>query len=120
MMEQIFVKGLSNLNSIGDMVRLNFMHLVPESDSQQTNLQVVMNVQAAISLRDSLNVFLDNMNIPQTKPLEYRYNPGIFSVDTIDEAKRIILTKNGEDGPEERWRKETPVIMDMLKNGSFL
>lgn len=116
-MEQIFVDGLSNLHFTGDMVRLNFMHLVPETNSQQTNLQVVMNVQAAISLRDSLNVLLDKMNVPQAKPLEQRYNPGIFSVNTIDEAKRIILTKEGQDGPEERWRKETPVIMDMLKNG---
>jgi len=115
-MEQIFVDGLSNLHFTGDMVRLNFMHLVPESNSQQTNLQVVMNVQAAISLRDSLNVLLDKMNVPQAKPLEQRYNPGIFSVNTIDEAKRIILTKESQDGPEERWRKETPAIMSILKN----
>lgn len=115
-MEQIFVDGLSNLHFTGDMVRLNFMHLVPETNSKQTNLQVVMNVQAAISLRDSLNVLLDKMNVPQAKPLEQRYNPGIFSVNTIDEAKRIILTKESQDGPEERWRKETPAIMSMLKN----
>ena len=116
-MEQIFVDGLKNLHFTGDMVRLNFMHLVPESNSQQTNLQVIMNVQAAISLRDSLNVLLDKMNVPQTQPLEQRYNPGIFSVNTIDDAKRIILTKESQDGSEERWRKETPVIMNMLKNG---
>ena len=115
-MEQIFVDGLSNLHFTGDMVRLNFMHLVPETNSKQTNLQVVMNVQAAISLRDSLNVLLDKMNVPQAKPLEQRYNPGIFSVNTIDEAKRIILTKESQDGPEERWRKETPAIMSILKN----
>ena len=115
-MEQIFVDGLKNLHFTGDMVRLNFMHLVPESNSQQTNLQVIMNVQAAISLRDSLNVLLDKMNVPQAQPLEQRYNPGIFSVNTIDEAKRIILTKESQDGSEERWRKETPALISMMKD----
>lgn len=115
-MEQIFVDGLRQLHFTGGMVRIGFMSLVPESNTQQTNLQVIMNVAAAITLRDSLNELLDKMNVPQARPLEQRYNPGIFSVNTIDEAKRIILTKESQDGPEERWRKETPVIMSMLKN----
>lgn len=115
-MEEKFVDGIKQIHFAGGMVRIHFMSLIPESKTQKTNLQVIMNVDAAITLRDSLNELLDRMKIPQANPLEHRYNPGIFSVNTIDEAKRIILTKESQDGPEERWRKETPAIMSMLKN----
>ena len=116
-MEEKFVDGIKQIHFVGDMVRIHFMSLIPELKTQEANLNVIMNVDAAITLRDSLNELLARMNMPEAKPLEQRYNPGIFSVNTIDEAKRIILTKESEDGPEERWQKETPVIMSMLKDG---
>ena len=83
------------------------------------NLRLIMNPQQAITLRDMLNAFLQKLqgsSILQGKTLEERYNPGIFSVSNIDEAKRIILTKEGSSSSEERWQKETPALMRMLSN----
>jgi SAM-dependent methyltransferase len=42
------------------------------------------------------------------------YNPAIFNVRTIAEAKRIILT--AEDvGTEKRWQAETPYLMGLIR-----
>lgn len=42
------------------------------------------------------------------------YNPDIFEVRTIDEAKRIVLT--AEDATtEDRWRVETPYLADSIE-----
>lgn len=50
-------------------------------------------------------------------PTQVSYNPDIFEVTTIDEAKRIVLT--AEDATtDERWRVETPYLAESI--GNFL
>jgi len=45
-----------------------------------------------------------------------RYLPNIFDVQSIDQAKRIILTPEGGLNSEERWQIETPILAnDVLK-----
>ena len=39
------------------------------------------------------------------------YNPDIFRVRNLDEARRIILTNEGLADTDERWRKETPALV---------
>ena len=41
------------------------------------------------------------------------YNPGIFSVNNIDEARRIILTPE-TSSTDERWNTETAMIADLV------
>jgi len=54
------------------------------------------------------------------------YDPRIFEVSNLEEAKRIILTPEGGINTEDRWEKETPFtvkqIIDLLKtnNNSIL
>ncbi len=44
------------------------------------------------------------------------YNPNIFEQENIEEAKKIILTNEGDIKSEERWEKETPyVVEDIIK-----
>ena len=139
--KEYFVDGLNQIHFIGGLVRLDFMTLHPEiggvSLGKKPNLRIIMNTQQAFLLRETLNTLVrrlqedeanalpnqweNNINVlPQNGKhgltLEERYNPGIFSVFNIDEAKRIILTKEGRDGSEERWRKETPALISLLKN----
>ncbi len=49
-----------------------------------------------------------------------QYNPRIFDVNTIDDAKKIILTPEAGMATNERWEKETPFlkkdISDFFKN----
>ena len=136
---EIFVDGLNQIHFIGGLTSLDFMTLNPEkgeaSLSKKANLRVIMNAQQAFLLRESLNTLIQRLqedNVLQKpmvgngaswqqngnngRTLEERYNPGIFSVSNVDEAKRIILTKEGRDGSEERWRKETPALISLLKN----
>lgn len=40
------------------------------------------------------------------------YNPAVFGVRNIDEAKRIILTPEG-GSTDERWERETPFIAEL-------
>jgi SAM-dependent methyltransferase len=42
------------------------------------------------------------------------YRPEIFDVADITQAKRIILTPEGQQSTEERWRKETPYLLDLI------
>lgn len=44
-----------------------------------------------------------------------RYNPSIFDVSSLDEAKKVILTE--EDGltSDDRWRLELPFVRKLLK-----
>ncbi len=44
------------------------------------------------------------------------YWPGKFDVATLDEAIGIILTPESGDSPEDRWRKETPPMADLLES----
>ena len=45
-----------------------------------------------------------------------RYDPSIFSVDTLAQAKRIILTPEIGRSTDERWARETPHICDLITN----
>ncbi len=47
------------------------------------------------------------------------YNPHIFDVRTTAEAKRVILTPEGQSS-DERWRRETPLLMDLISGGCDL
>lgn len=108
-----------NLHSTGDLVHLDFLSLYPEENQKKNNLRVVMDTQQAVALRDSLNALLQKIqktSRPQKRSLEERYSPRIFSVTDMDAAKRIILTKEGPSGSEERWQKETPALMRILAN----
>ncbi len=50
-------------------------------------------------------------------PAKISYNPDIFEVTSIEEAKRIVLT--AEDATtEERWRVETPYLAESI--GEYL
>ena len=136
---EVFIDGLNQLNFTGGLVRLDFMSLHPEDEGtpseKKTNLRIIMNAQQTVLLRDSLNTFIQRLqeanvlqnpavgnrniqrqNVQRGRTLEERYNPKIFSVSNVDEAKRIILTKEGRDGSEERWRKETPALISLLRN----
>jgi SAM-dependent methyltransferase len=42
------------------------------------------------------------------------YNPAVFDVRNLDEAMKIILTAEGGVGTEERWRRETPYLAQLL------
>lgn len=42
------------------------------------------------------------------------YNPKIFDTNSIEDAKRIILTQEGGWDSEERWDKETLFLIDLI------
>ena len=42
------------------------------------------------------------------------YTPQIFNKENIEEAKKIILTKEGDLETQQRWEKETPFLVDSL------
>ena len=42
------------------------------------------------------------------------YNPKIFDKQSMDDAKKIILTSEGEIKSEERWEKETPFLVEKI------
>ncbi len=42
------------------------------------------------------------------------YNPDIFRVRTIDEAKAIILTAE-DAGVDKRWETETPYLIGLIR-----
>ena len=44
---------------------------------------------------------------------EPAYYPGLFDVANVDDAKRIILTPETDRTTEERWRRETPYLIDL-------
>ena len=45
------------------------------------------------------------------------YNPNVFDKDSIEEAKKIILTPESGLSTDERWEKETPFLVDsIIKN----
>ena len=45
--------------------------------------------------------------------MQVTYNPAVFNVGTISQAKSIILTPE-ESTTEERWRIETPYVCDLI------
>ncbi len=47
----------------------------------------------------------------KSKPI---YRPGIFSVQTMAEARKIILTAEPTIGTDERWETETPLLAQEL------
>ena len=42
------------------------------------------------------------------------YFPGVFDVATVDDAKRIILGPEDDRTTDERWKLETPYLMDLI------
>ena len=42
------------------------------------------------------------------------YRPEVFQVRNLDEAKRIILTPEPHTTTEERWKKETPYLVQQI------
>ena len=42
------------------------------------------------------------------------YTPHVFNKQNIEEAKKIILTKEGDLHTDERWEKETPFLVESL------
>ena len=42
------------------------------------------------------------------------YNPKIFDTNSIEDAKKIILTKEGGWDSEQRWDKETQFLIDLI------
>ncbi len=50
-------------------------------------------------------------------PVTVSYNPDIFEVRSIEEAKRIVLTAE-DSTTEERWRVETPYLAESI--GEYL
>lgn len=46
--------------------------------------------------------------------MKLTYNPNIFSVANLEEAKRIILTPEGGLKTEERWVRETPYVAGLI------
>jgi len=43
------------------------------------------------------------------------YSPSVFDVQTIDQAKRVILTREGALSTDERWRNETPYLLSLIE-----
>ena len=116
--KEVFADNLSSVHFTGNLARIDFTSLVSGMDGslqEEPNVRLIMDVQQVIRLRDCLDTFVDRLQGKQ-KTLENRYNPGIFNVHNIDEAKSIILTKEGQDGSEERWRKETPALISILRS----
>jgi SAM-dependent methyltransferase len=50
-----------------------------------------------------------------TPPMRVTYNPEIFDVGNIDQARQIILTGEGST-TDERWVSETPWLADEISN----
>ena len=44
-----------------------------------------------------------------------RYYPAVFDKNTIDGARRIILTKENNVDTDTRWNRETPALMDAME-----
>src|SRR5579859_676277 len=42
------------------------------------------------------------------------YDPGIFAAPDLEAAKRIIVTGSPGQGTEDRWRRETPYLAELL------
>lgn len=113
---EVFVDGLSHINLTGGLVRFDFMSLQSGGDNPEKRdvLRMIMHPQNAIQLRDTLNMLIQRLQPQQQQ--QAVYNPGIFSVPDMDTAKRIILTKETAAGTDERWQKETPALINMLKS----
>ena len=50
-----------------------------------------------------------------TEPVRVTYNPEIFNVRNLDQAKAIILTGEGST-PDDRWVSETPWLADQISD----
>ena len=46
---------------------------------------------------------------------QYTYDPAVFDVDNIEQARQMILTPEGGMGTDERWRSETPYVADLIE-----
>ena len=43
------------------------------------------------------------------------YSPAVFNVGTMEQAKRIILTPEGDLTTEQRWLRETPYLLSLIE-----
>ena len=43
------------------------------------------------------------------------YNPDVFDVNDMAQAKRVILTAEEGSTTEERWQAETPYVADLIE-----
>jgi ubiquinone/menaquinone biosynthesis C-methylase UbiE len=46
--------------------------------------------------------------------MEATYNPNVFAVGSIQDAKNIILTPEVDLTTEQRWEKETPYLLNLI------
>lgn len=117
--QEFYADGVSRVHFIGGMARLDFMTLQPMEDSTEilrsTNLRIIMPAAEVGRLRDVLSELVKRIETPESVDKVAAYNPGIFSVSGIEAAKRVILTPEGPATPEERWRRETPALLGMMK-----
>jgi ubiquinone/menaquinone biosynthesis C-methylase UbiE len=51
----------------------------------------------------------------QTQTVSRKYAPSVFDQDDIENAKGIILTYDDTQSTEERWRRETPYLLELMK-----
>jgi ubiquinone/menaquinone biosynthesis C-methylase UbiE len=55
----------------------------------------------------------------ETPPFSAVYYPGVFDTPSIEDAKAIILTPEGEEASTAvRWEKETPYVLELI-NGAL-
>lgn len=52
--------------------------------------------------------------------LQAAYSPAVFNVETMEQAKRIILTPQAGMSPEQRWRTETPYLLGLIDKSFVL
>ncbi|TAN47269.1 MAG: class I SAM-dependent methyltransferase, partial [Rhodospirillales bacterium] len=53
-------------------------------------------------------------------PMAYTYSPRIFDAPSLEAAMRIILTPQGGQDSEERWKRETPYLAELIGQAAGL
>ena len=112
-MKSVYVDNLSHIRLTEGLIHFNF--------AAESGIDIDMSMNQMLVLQRTLNAFIqqlkDNNVLPNgEKPLEERYNPGIFSVPNEEAAKQIILTHESTAASDERWEKETPALISLMKN----
>lgn len=54
------------------------------------------------------------MTEEQPKKRTLTYYPQVFDTDTMEQARKVILTREGDTTTEERWEKETPYLVQHI------
>jgi len=106
---RIIVDNLNKIYAENDSaVCIEFDSGVKKTLGRKKGCDIVMSIQELMTLHQTMNRFVQN--------LKHTYSPKVFSVSSMDEAKSIILTNEGQDSTEERWRKETPALVSMIES----